>query len=526
MKRQMKKLAGIVCMASMLVCMPCVSAGAVSVSVDGNAEEWENVAMQESDSSKVEKWAVAQDDSYLYFYIHQNGGNQWGMPIDGTQIKFQYADGTTGSKTMLQFTNLAKEIRDGSYGLVDGAETAYEPSTEKGKYEVEAAVPKTFLADDDFTLSYCGASVSSEKIPDCKDISLPDKEEAVYKGITIDGTFNDWNAVSKTDVDVDVLEKMAVVFDGDYLYIYFKETDDGALTWSGAFNNGKFTIYTDTGRNTSFKLNKDSIDGIEGAKVAHSNKQYEIAIPAEAIKQYKETISVGYYMSDKMLIEDIANLKEDSSSDKSFSGIVYDGKYADWDYYPHDLVQYSTPGSKGGDAEAALYADGDVLYGHVRSTLHVNEGEFQPFAIRINEKDKYTINFRLVTVDKDGNINKDPQLKDLEKGTYEYYLWDLNSGSTATNINDPDAPIYGQMMVTYGVSSDEMEYKVDLEKLAKHFDMEASDMKIIQAHYVNIGGEWVTFAGTSTGPVMGLSLCAIAVIGGLYFKKHKIKVVK
>ena len=42
---------------------------------------------------------------------------------------------------------------------------------------------------------------------------------------------------------------------------------------------------TDLGRNTTFKLNKNSIDGIEGAKVSYSNKQYEIAIPASAIKQ-------------------------------------------------------------------------------------------------------------------------------------------------------------------------------------------------------------------------------------------------
>lgn len=102
-------------------------------------------------------------------------------------------------------------------------------------------------------------------------------------------------------------------------------------------------------------MNKNSIDGIEGAKVSYSNKQYEIAIPASAIKQYKDTISFGYYMSEDMFVKDIANLKENDSKDKSFHGIKYDGNYTDWDYYPHQLVQYSTSGGVGEDAEAALY---------------------------------------------------------------------------------------------------------------------------------------------------------------------------
>ena len=75
----------------------------------------------------------------------------------------------------------------------------------------------------------------------------------------------------------------------------------------------------------------------------------------------------------------------------------------------------------------------------------------------------------------------------MDAGTYEYYLWDLNSGSTAANISDKDAPVYGKMYLTVNQTaegksvSDEVEYQVDLEKLADHFGIDASDMKLIQA---------------------------------------------
>lgn len=358
--------------------------------------------------------------------------------------------------------------------------------------------------------------------------------KAAYDGISIDGSFSDWDAIARTNTDKEVLKQAAVVFDGDWLYIYMKEDEQkpqGNLTWSGPYSNGKFTILTDTGRDTVFKLYMNSIDGIKDAVVAYSNHQYEIAIPASAVKQYKESISFGYYMEEDMLITDIVNIQDkDNEEEKNFAGIQYDGFYSDWEYYPHELVQYSTPGGMGGDAEAALYSENAVLYGHVLSFLHRDEAQFQPFSIRINEKDNLMLNVRLVTVDEAGNINMNPQLRNLDAGTYEYYLWDLNSGSTVRNINEEGHAVYGKMYLTIrkdaegNAISDEMEYQIDLKKLAKKLNMDASDMKVIQAQYINIGTKWITFAGTSSGAVMGISLC-VAVTGAvLVYKKKKSKV--
>ncbi|MGN0318377.1 MAG: Firmicu-CTERM sorting domain-containing protein [Lachnospira sp.] len=526
MRKRMIKYALVVVMIFTIFTTKGINAEAVTISVDGDSTEWMNAAMMSSSHSAVEKWAVAKDSDRLYFYIQQNGGNAYGMPASYARINISYPDGTAGRATMIQFDHMFHEARDAWYGPINGVDISYLPSEEANKYEIEVSVPLSFFTGTDFVLEYCGSTISISDIPDMKDIEEPVMDSDAYSGIVIDGSFKDWRPVSKNHYDDSVVTDIAMVFDGDWVYIYIKEIDDRALTWSGECSNGNFTIYTDTGRNTTFQVRPDEVIGIEGAMVAHSNKQYEVAIPASAIKQYKETISLGFYMNENMLVTDVANLQGNPVEDTSFNGIVYDGKYDDWDYYPHQLIQYSTPGAAGGDSEAALFTADTTLFGHVKSYLHKNEGEFQPFSIRVNNDDNKTINFRLVTVDAEGNINRDPDIRNLPKGTYEYYLWDLNSTSTATNINDADAPVYGQMYLTVGTSFDEMEYKIDLEKLADHFNMDASDFKMIQAQYINIGTEWVSIAGTSTYPVMGVCLSIFSVAGALYFRKRKRAVTK
>jgi len=50
-------------------------------------------------------------------------------------------------------------------------------------------------------------------------------------------------------------------------------------------------------------------------------------------------------------------------------------------------------------------------------------------------------------------------------------------------------------------------------------------MKLIQAQYINIGQEWVSIAGTSTGTWLGLVLCGLSVLAVFGYRKFKRKVV-
>lgn len=504
--------------------VPYIDVEAATITIDGNITDWNDFPVYKSKDDNISKWSIAQDSNYVYFYVQENGGDEWNQPISNTSVNITYSNGTNDSSNKIQFTYNFGGLKDGWYNDIAGSTHALRPSKEANKYEAEFAVPKEFFEEDNFTINYCGTIVQSSDIKNVYDVEEQETTEAVYNGIVIDGTFSDWDAISKIDADNGAMLQTAAVFDGEYLYIYMKEKTDGAITWSGAYNNGSFSIRTDTGRDTVFKLGKDYIDGIEGAAIKHSNLQYEIAIPASAIKQYKETISFGYYMDDNLLIDNIANIQHEDNSHKKFEDIIYDGLYSDWDYYPHQLIQYSTPGGKGGDAEGALYLKDKTLYGHVKTSIVYKENEFAPFYIRINGDDDKVIGFKIISVDEKGKIDKNPNIKKLAPGTYEFYLWELQSGSPATNRNDLTTASYGKIYITIKEGGDEMEYKLDLEKLAEYFDMDSSDFKLIQANYIVIGKEWVSIAGTSSGASAGILLCILFTGSVLIYKKKKIVV--
>lgn len=534
----LKKLTAVCCAAAitaanfMIIQTPVQAA---AITVDGNPLEWRDIAFQSSTASQVAGWKAAKDDTYIYFYVSQNGGNDWGLPITETYMNFLYDSNLADRSNAIRFTPMMQAIKDAYYGDVADTQIAYARSQEANKYDIEFAIPKSFFAEENFTIQYCGSELKSANIPDITSMADVEEEEAVYEGIKIDGTFTDWNAVVKTDVNRETLVQTAVVFDGDYFYIYLKENFEGAAAWSGEREDGKFTIHTDSGRDTIFKLNTNSIEGIKNAKVAHSNLQYEIAIPASAIKPYKQTVSFGYYMEDTMLIDNIVNLQEneEETKNRTFDGIQYDGIYSDWNYYPHHLIEYATNGTHdASDAEGALYTKDTTLYGHVRVLIDKKgNNEFSPFCIRINESEKTTLNCRLVFADENGELNLDPSsIDNLEAGTYELYIRDYQSGSTVNNVNNPECPVYGKAFITLrrtasgAFISDEMEYQIDLKKVAAHFNIDETDMKLIQAQYIEIGDEWISIGGTSTGALMGISICGAVVLGVLVYRKRKSKV--
>ena len=96
-------------------------AAAANVSVDGDPKEWTGVEMQSSTDSAVAKWAVMQDEDYVYFYVQQHGGNEYGLPITNTYVSIKYQSGQGGRHTQIRFANMMKEFKDAWYGDIDGA---------------------------------------------------------------------------------------------------------------------------------------------------------------------------------------------------------------------------------------------------------------------------------------------------------------------------------------------------------------------------------------------------------------------
>lgn len=548
---------------------------AAGIVVDGDLSEWAHIAQQPSHDVAVTSWSVTQDEEYLYFCGHDINGTDWYRPLAQQTVIFSYDNnGATGANGYKQQVGLKVEgeritVIDYWYRDVAGASAVYRHTAGTSndanmERDYEWSLPKSFLADTKGSLTFCGTEIRFEDIQQANTIvepsepDNPDEPEVPgpkpsYEGIVIDGKFVDWDAIEKTPVndnkDHNTIDETAMVWDGDTIYLYFmaKGNGDGTGNWqsvtqTGPYNSGQFVIKTDLGGEFLIQLSeKDggSVTGVEGAKVAVNNKDWfgaphmwEVSIPASALPTYKSTISFGIYQGD-MLISDVANLQEpETDEDKEFKGVVIDGLYGDWTYYPHTLIQYATQGTEGPkvDGEGALYLNEGKVYAHVNTQmpLHLQEagGEFtQAVEIRINGKDELTFRPQVITVDAQGNINYSPKISGLDKGTYEFYFIDSQGWKTAKNISELEKchnGLYGHMFVTVGPSADDMEFEMDLEMLAKKFDMDATDIKTVEGQWGRIGQEWITTAGTSTGTWAGLLIC-FAGVGAAAFIQRKRK---
>lgn len=454
----------------------------------------------------------------------------------------------------------------------DGAGGTDQPQDAQTPETDESQNPQTPETDELQNPQTDEAADGQEEMTDedeAEDPALPEQQEeeeekeeqpaARYEGITIDGDFSDWDAVAKVSVNEnkgwDTIDEAAMVWDGDYIYLYFMAAGDanGAGNWTsvcgaGPHNNGQYVITTDLGRMLLIQLKQDgTVGGIDGAHAAINNKEWfgaphmwEVAIPSDELPQYNNTISFGLYQG-QTFVSDVANLQGNpDAGDKMFEGITYDGLYGDWEYYPHQLIQYATSGTQEhvDDAEAAMYSSNGKLYAHVVTNMpaHLQEagGEFTAaVTIRINSDKNFYPQF--VAVDAAGNINYNAQILGLASGTYEFYMIDSQGWKTATNIsqfgesddsNEYGNPyhnaVFGRMYVTVSPSEDHMEYEVDLTTLAAKFGMEPDNIETLHGQWGRIGQQWVTTAGTPTGAGMGLFLC-LSTTGIAYLAQRKRK---
>lgn len=556
-------------------------------------------ALSVSDNQVADWSGVKTGDSYVFTFTTSDDPSSLGQ----RQIQIVYDDGQQHSPQdgiILTTWGGNYQVLNSWWQGIAGAQVSASGNT------VTVTVPTSFFASDNFTASFGGASLSSPEMgggidagadsgsgdsgdngngggsgdngsgpesgspdgsgsessrTDSTDTQKPDTGASAYTGIKIDGDFSDWDGVPKYDVnDVDLsgnpkgwdtVNKMAMVWDGDWVYLYFESNadDPGAVTGAGPHNDGQYAITTDLGNQTLVQLQRGpAVGGIDGATVACNNNEWaktphkwEVAIPASSLGNYSKTISFGMYQVEPT-ITGVANLKADDGG-KTFDGIVYDGSYGDWDGYPHTTIQYATSGTSEHvvDARGALYADSgqQKLYGHVVTSMpaHLNEagGEFSSaVSIRINNDDDLMLTPRFIAVDANGDINWNPTLSGLADGTYEFYLTSTTVDGTSKNINDlkSDDVIYGRAKITIGEGQDEMEWEMDIPTLAKNLhtgwgqskntvSIDPNDIKVFESQYGRLGQQWVTTAGVSTAPYVGIGLCAVGVAGVYGYRRRK-----
>ena len=157
---------------------------------------------------------------------------------------------------------------------------------------------------------------------------------------------------------------------------------------------------------------------------------------------------------------------------------------------------------------------------------HLNEagGEFTSgINVVFNDDPNTTFNPRFITVNKDGNINWNPKLNNLDNGLYHFYIASTDAWHTSTNINNLNEhdQIYGDAYIHITDTKDEIEWKLDLNKIAEKFKLSPNELKTIKVQYLRLGNQWTVIAGTPTGTVIGIILCLLVIICGYIFKKRK-----
>ena len=382
-------------------------------------------------------------------------------------------------------------------------------------------------------------------------------DDALYSGIQIDGDFSDWAAIDKVyDFNANLTEA-AMIWDHDYVYLYLKEGvkhPDGWEMYEGnihaatPYSNGNFCIETNTGYKSSVIVH-GSNSGSVTAKVndtyvdiAYKKHIYEIAIPVELLKGYNDKTSSlnlgtmgGWNDTPNYIMMGVSHWnpdagttgggenqdKDDNNSDlyDKTTYIKYDYDFSDWDDYPHQTIDYSTGGSHGADAEGALYSDGEYLYGHIKYYGGYYPDIFGFFELAINEKYHRTLMLNARAVDNDGNILWNYNTSDLKPGSYEFHIYGaetIDGGAWDTDYG----VLYIELQKHGRLNA---EFRLDQSKIAHYYKCDQTDIKSLDMRFIRIGYKWISCAGTSTGPILGMAISGFAVLGSMWFYNRKKK---
>lgn len=382
-------------------------------------------------------------------------------------------------------------------------------------------------------------------------------DDALYSGIQIDGDFSDWAAIDKVyDFNANLTEA-AMIWDHDYVYLYLKEGvkhPDGWEMYEGnihaatPYSNGNFCIETNTGYKSSVIV-QGSNSGSVTAKVndtyvdiAYKKHIYEIAIPVELLKGYNDKTSSlnlgtmgGWNDTPNYIMMGVSHWnpdagttgggenqdKDDNNSDlyDKTTYIKYDYDFSDWDDYPHQTIDYSTGGSHGADAEGALYSDGEYLYGHIKYYGGYYPDIFGFFELAINEKYHRTLYLNARAVDNDGNILWNYNTSDLKPGSYEFHIYGaetIDGGAWDTDYG----VLYIELQKHGRLNA---EFRLDQSKIAHYYKCDQTDIKSLDMRFIRIGDKWISCAGTSTGPILGMAISGFAVLGSMWFYNRKKK---
>ena len=371
-----------------------------------------------------------------------------------------------------------------------------------------------------------------------------------YSGIDIDGSFGDWDSVTKYDClsESSRVNNVAMVWDGDWIYIYMDEVQQNSASWSSDTHNthGQFNIKTDLGyvlvvtvrdngaagniiEVTDVKTNETYTVDNGGIQVAF-NSDYsvweaptltEIAIPSSLLPQYSSTINFGYYLGGDIITPAPYN---------DGSEIEIDGDYHDWDYYPVITIQYDSSGMENtyNDADGSIYQRDGNAYVHCIANEFSKQDTGWKYGAEFLE---VTVIFgydhtKLIAVElgPDGSLDwSSREARSQSDGTHHYalfYFADSQASSSIYDIQSGDHYL-GEMYVTVGEHQDETEFWFDIAGLAEAGGIEPDESQSVFVHFHRVGWPMLETSGVSTGPVFVVALSTVAIGSYITLNRRK-----
>lgn len=350
----------------------------------------------------------------------------------------------------------------------------------------------------------------------------------IYSGIEMDGSFGDWSGIGKTAVSHQNFDSVAVVWDGDYIYLFVKEkAGDGnhySLTWNTYFQfnsdhgvTASFRAYRDGSEENPAKLRIQGVNGASGiGRIIDNASYWELKFPASMLGTKINTVSLNWQYGDPIIsgIENLSPKEEEETPVVPGGGSVsVDGSYSEWDSIPHGEITWTGSGGTCNN-NGALFLEGETLYAHLQAhDLFRQQMPVKYMELTVNQK-KIPITVSTVTANNEigwGNVTN------------------LPVGTTMLGVffNDYPKRFFGNAAVTVYQADHskggEIEFAVSLEALSEISGIPVESMKEFKLYNPGLGKDIIVAQGTSTGPVVGIVICFSATAGCYFYKKRKQK---
>lgn len=194
------------------------------------------------------------------------------------------------------------------------------------------------------------------------------------------------------------------------------------------------------------------------------------------------------------------------------AGIAIDGLFDDWSDVPSTYIGYG--GFNNDDASRAqLFTDGDYLYIHVDYANKLSYIPMSGFEIKINNDSSKTQRLMIYHDNSDMYNCRVPN----EDGYYS----DLNLAMVSPAHNYSVIQFQDTEFV-YTIASDSdgytrsFELKMKLGDLSNVFGMSPETISTISLYNPSLGGQTVSIAGSSSGPIIAVAIGAAIAVGSAF----------